>query len=107
MNKKPKKYCIDCGKKLSANPKAIRCLVCSNVHRWKDRKYKSKVIESITKEWKHRKLPKVICIDCNKELFDRRAIRCDECNKIFRRNNKKHYYCTNCYKEISPGNNGR
>jgi DNA-directed RNA polymerase subunit RPC12/RpoP len=102
------KKCIDCGKKLSTNPKAIRCLRCSNIYRWKDKKYKTKVIDSITKEWKHRKLPKIKCIDCGKELFDRRAIRCDKCNKNFRKNNKKHYECIDCGETITASSiNGR
>jgi hypothetical protein len=98
--------CIDCGKKLSTNPKAIRCLKCSNIYRWKDKKYKVKVIESITKEWKYRKLPKAKCIDCNKELFDRRAKRCNKCNKLFRKMTKKHTYCIDCGNEIYPGQGG-
>jgi len=44
---------------------------------------------------------KKYCLDCKKELGDYRSIRCPECNKIFRHENKKIFFCKDCGKELS------
>jgi len=44
---------------------------------------------------------KKYCLDCKKLLGDYRSIRCPECNKIFRHENKKIFFCKDCGKELS------
>jgi len=94
-------HCIDCGKILSANPKAKRCISCHLKNRWRNPIIRKKNTLSVIKSWILRKKPKVKCNGCDKELFDRRSIYCEKCIRTIRFLNKNHIYCKECKREIS------